>query len=180
VPAGEIERFVVEQIKGIGREPVVVAETVRQVRQQTEAGIERLEQERSALQRQLRDDHAKLQAAAAMTDHVERVSRLANVQECVRVAERRLTETWDEFLKLHAETLWQADFMSVRSLSKRGFQQLFVIVFIHVGSRRLFVTPSTANPDAAWVRQQGEAFLAQLPAEQRKKFWLFREFSGWT
>jgi putative transposase len=35
--------------------------------------------------------------------------------------------------------------MSVRSLSKRGFQQLFVIVFIHVGSRRLFVTPSPAN-----------------------------------
>jgi site-specific DNA recombinase len=109
VPAGEIERFVVDQIKGIGREPVVVAETVRQVRQQIEAGIERLEQERSALQRQLRDDHARLQAAAAMTDHVERVSRLANVQECVRVAERRLTEIDNELIAFRGELVEESE-----------------------------------------------------------------------
>jgi site-specific DNA recombinase len=113
VPAGEIERFVVEQIKGIGREPAVVAETVRQVRQQTEVGIERLEQERSALQRQLRDDHARLQAAAAMTDHVERVSRLANVQECVRVAERRLTEIDNELIALRGELVEEAEVAKV-------------------------------------------------------------------
>jgi site-specific DNA recombinase len=109
VPAGEIERFVVDQIKGIGREPAVVTETVRQVRQQTEAGIERLEQERSALQRQLRDDHAKLQAAAAMTDHVGRVSRLAEVQECVRAAERRLTEIDNELIALRGELVEEAE-----------------------------------------------------------------------
>jgi putative transposase len=87
-------------------------------------------------------------------------------------APKRGEGTWDGFLKLHAETLWQCDFLSVRSLTKRGIQQLFVIVFIHVGSRRLFVTPSTANPDAAWVQQQAEAFLAQLAAEQRGKIYL--------
>jgi site-specific DNA recombinase len=103
VPAGEIERFVVEQIKGIGRDPAVIAETVRQVRQQTEAGIERLEQERSALRRQLRDDHTRLQAAAAMTDHVERVSRLADVQQCLRAAERRLTEIDNELISFRGE-----------------------------------------------------------------------------
>lgn len=109
VPAGEIERFVVEQIKGIGRDPTVVAETVCQVRQQTEAGIERLQQERSALQRQLRDDNARLQAAAAMTDHVERVSRLANAQECVRAAERRLTEIDNELIALRGELVEEAE-----------------------------------------------------------------------
>jgi site-specific DNA recombinase len=109
VPAGEIERFVVEQIKGIGRDPTVVAETVCQVRQQTEAGIERLQQERSALQRQLRDDNARLQAAAAMTDHAERVSRLATVQECVRAAERRLTEIDNELIALRGELVEEAE-----------------------------------------------------------------------
>jgi site-specific DNA recombinase len=33
VPAGQIERFVVEQIQSIGRDPAVIAETTRQVRQ---------------------------------------------------------------------------------------------------------------------------------------------------
>lgn len=81
VPAGEIERFVVEQIKFIGRDPTVIAETVQQVRQQTEEGIGRLNNERAALQQQLRDDNARLQVAAAMTNDVERVSSLAETQQ---------------------------------------------------------------------------------------------------
>lgn len=92
IPAGEIERFVVEQIKRIGRDPAVIAETVRQVRRQTEEGIERLNHERAALQQQLRNDNARLQVAAAMTNDVERVSSLAETQERIRSAERRLTE----------------------------------------------------------------------------------------
>ncbi|MCO6458904.1 MAG: recombinase family protein [Pirellulaceae bacterium] len=81
VPAGEIERFVVEQIKCIGRDPAVLAETVRQVRGQTEEGIERLYHERTALQQQLRNDNTRLQVAAAMTNDVARVSSLAETQE---------------------------------------------------------------------------------------------------
>ncbi|MCI0333651.1 MAG: recombinase family protein, partial [Planctomycetes bacterium] len=103
VPAGEIERFVVEQIRGIGRDPVVIAETVRQVRRQTEEDIERLGQERAALQQQLRDHHAKMQVAAAMTNHVERVSSLADVQQCIRSAERRLTEIENELITLRGQ-----------------------------------------------------------------------------
>jgi site-specific DNA recombinase len=109
VPAGEIERFIVEQVKLIGRDPEVIAETVRQVHQQSEAGIGRLEQERSALQRQLRDDHARLQAAAAMTGQVERVSRLAEVQEGIRSAERRLTEIENDLISLQGKLVDDAD-----------------------------------------------------------------------
>lgn len=103
VPAGEIERFVVEQIRGIGRDPLVIAETVRQVRRQTEVDIERLSQERVALQQQLRDHHAKMQVAAAMTNHVERVSNLADVQQSIRSAERRLTEIENELITLRGQ-----------------------------------------------------------------------------
>lgn len=109
VPAGEIERFVVDEIKGIGRDPAVIAETVRQVREQTEAGIKRLNHERVAVQRQLRDDHARLQAAAAMTETKERVSHLADVQECVRVAERRLTEIDNELISLQEKLVEEGE-----------------------------------------------------------------------
>jgi site-specific DNA recombinase len=109
VPAGEIERFVVEQIKGVGRDPAVIAETAAQVRRQAETEIERLNQERTALQQQLRDDHAKLQVAAAMTDHVERVSNLADIQQCIRSAERRLTEIDNELISLQDELVGEEE-----------------------------------------------------------------------
>jgi putative transposase len=43
-----------------------------------------------------------------------------------------------------------------------------VLAFIHIGSRRLWLSSSTRKPDAAWVTQQAERFhqhakLADLP-----------------
>jgi putative transposase len=62
--------------------------------------------------------------------------------------------TWDEFVKRHASTLWACDFLSVRSATLAGFVDLFVLFFIHVGTRRVIVSAVTANPDSAWVTQQ--------------------------
>src|SRR5205085_841202 len=92
VPANEIEKFVVEQIKGIGRDPTIVAETVAALRKQSERTIERLNQERLTLQRQLRDDGSRLQVALKAPKHLERVSGLAEIQDRVRMAENRLVE----------------------------------------------------------------------------------------
>jgi len=76
---------------------------VRQVREQTEANIKQLDHERVGLQRQLRDDHSRLHAAAALSDHLKRVTRLADSQEHVRVAERRLTEIDNELVALRGK-----------------------------------------------------------------------------
>jgi putative transposase len=66
--------------------------------------------------------------------------------------------TWDEFIKRHAKTLWQCDFFSKRIISKSGFRDVFVLVFLHVESRKVFITPATYKPDQAWMIQQAEAF----------------------
>lgn len=66
----------------------------------------------------------------------------------------RLEGTWDEFLKRHAKTLYQCDFFSVRSWTMQGVVDLYLLVFIHVESRRVWVSPPTAHPDSAWVSQQ--------------------------
>ncbi len=52
--------------------------------------------------------------------------------------------TWDEFLKIHAVTFWQCDFFSKRVLTPKGFKELFVVVFLHVQTRRVFLTRATA------------------------------------
>jgi len=70
---------------------------------------------------------------------------------------RRGLGTWDEFLKIHAATLWQCDFFSKRVMTPKGFRELFVVVFLHVGTRRVFLTPATLHLNEAWISEQAEA-----------------------
>lgn len=79
---------------------------------------------------------------------------------------RRGVGTWDEFLKIHAATLWQCDFLSVRTLAKSGFRDLFLLVFLHVDSRRVFLSPATAHPNEAWVCDQPQAFVKHAKQTQ--------------
>jgi len=67
--------------------------------------------------------------------------------------------TWDEFLKIHADTLWQCDFVSKPMWTMKGLVDLYFIVFLHLGTRRCWITPCTAHPDSAWVSQQAKNFL---------------------
>lgn len=67
--------------------------------------------------------------------------------------------TWDDFLRRHMDTLWQSDFLSVKALTKAGFVDLYLLAFIHLGTRRAWISPCTAHPDSAWVTQQGRNLL---------------------
>lgn len=67
---------------------------------------------------------------------------------------RRGPGTWSDFLRRHAATLWASDSFSVRTLTQNGFVDLYVLFFIHVGTRRVYLPGVTAHPDAAWVAQQ--------------------------
>jgi len=55
--------------------------------------------------------------------------------------------TWDEFLKIHFQTLSQCDFFSKKVLTPKGLRDLFVLVFLHVETRRVFITPATYHPE---------------------------------
>jgi putative transposase len=67
--------------------------------------------------------------------------------------------TWDEFIKIHVATLWQCDFFTKRIVTPKGLRDAFVLVFLHVQTRRVFVTPATLHPNEAWVKEQAAAFL---------------------
>ncbi|MBA4192283.1 MAG: integrase, partial [Planctomycetaceae bacterium] len=62
--------------------------------------------------------------------------------------------TWDEFVRRHASTLWACDFLSVKTATLTGFVDLYLLFFIHVGSRRAFVAGITPNPTGEWTAQQ--------------------------
>lgn len=62
-------------------------------------------------------------------------------------------------MRIHAATLWQYDFVSKRMWTIRGFVDLYFLVYLHLGSRRCWISPCTARPDSAWVSQQARNFL---------------------
>ncbi len=72
--------------------------------------------------------------------------------------------TWEEFLKAHAETLWQCDFFSKRVLTRTGFKQAFVMVFINVATRRVIVSPGTFKLGDGWIVRQTAAFFEKAHA----------------
>jgi len=83
--------------------------------------------------------------------------------------------TWDEFLKIHAKTLWACDFFSKRAITPRGFVDLYVLVFIHLDTREIIVTTSTAKPNSRWVAQQARDFLTQVANRDDRPEYLLRD-----
>lgn len=83
--------------------------------------------------------------------------------------------TWDEFLTRHAATLVQCDFLNKRIWTAKGLRDVFVLVFLHVGTRRVFVTPTTTNPTEAWVREQTLTYLQHAKAEKLQVRLLFHD-----
>jgi putative transposase len=76
--------------------------------------------------------------------------------------------TWDDFLKRHAETLWQCDFFSKRVITRLGLPQMFAMVFLNVATRKAWVSPATRNPTEEWVKERlGRSWLMQTRRRSR-------------
>ena len=62
--------------------------------------------------------------------------------------------------------MWQCDFFSKKVVSKDGLRDIFVLVYLHVKTRRVFITESTYKPDEAWMIEQAKAFIEHTETEQ--------------
>ncbi len=102
VPAEEIERLVVDQIRAIGQDPAMVTRTIRETRAHVEKEISRLEGERAALERDLKrkSEQVRRLALAAAEDNA---SRLGKLNEQIRRGEQRLTEIREQVIALSRE-----------------------------------------------------------------------------
>lgn len=88
---------------------------------------------------------------------------------------KRGESTWDEFIHIHAQTLWQCHFFSKRIWTPKGLRDYFVLVFLHVASRRVFISPATAHPNAAWVVNQADRFCEHLRLTGERADLLFHD-----
>ena len=67
--------------------------------------------------------------------------------------------TWAQFLKAHAQSLWQCDFFTKHIVTAEGVRQCFVLAFLHVNSRRVWLSPCTFRPNTPWMMEQARDFL---------------------
>lgn len=84
-------------------------------------------------------------------------------------------DTWHKFIKRHAETLWQCDFACKKKWTVKGLVDVYFLVFIHIGTRQIWISPCTENPTGDWTTQQGRNFQMHLDDNELKCEILMRD-----
>jgi putative transposase len=71
-------------------------------------------------------------------------------------ASRRLSETWREFLRTQASGIVACDFFTVDTVL---FRRLYVLVFIELATRQVYLAGITTNPTGEWATQQARNII---------------------
>jgi transposase len=74
-------------------------------------------------------------------------------------APRRTGPSWRTFLRAQAKGIVATDFFTVDTLA---FKRLYVLFFIELGRRRVWITGVTERPNCSWVTQQARNVTADL------------------
>ena len=71
-----------------------------------------------------------------------------------RRAPKGVTTPWRTFVSMHVNTMVACDFFCKKVWTPMGKRVAYGLMFIHLGSRKVFVSPSTYHPTEDWVKQQ--------------------------
>ncbi len=87
-------------------------------------------------------------------------------------APRRKGPTWRQFLRAQAKGIVATDFFTVDTLM---LKRLYVLFFIELGRRRLWVTGVTQHPNRPWVTQQARNVTGDLKGQGIEVKFLLRD-----
>ena len=122
VPAGQIEQFVVEQIKRIGQDPAVLRSTLRQMTSQHQKAESDLSTQQKQVERELARHGAALRKVIGEPGLDP--AKLAILNEQIRMAEQRSTELREEKVRLEAERVDEAAVTAALSAFDPAWEQL--------------------------------------------------------
>jgi site-specific DNA recombinase len=116
VPAAELEKFVVDQIRCIGKDSALLAETVRQTHAQGQRQVAELESEKNRLEQECIRLDAKLQRLASTAGETDAADEMAELQERIQADERRATQLREEIIRLSRQNIDERELASALSL----------------------------------------------------------------
>jgi site-specific DNA recombinase len=120
LPAAEIERFVVERIRCIGKDHKLIAETIEQTQAQHDKQFEKLGRERRILELELKRYHNQLHHIIGSGDSSDSsnsptTNRLADLQEQINNTEQKLTNIREETIRLNQQTVGEQELTTALS-----------------------------------------------------------------
>lgn len=59
--------------------------------------------------------------------------------------------SWMEFIRVHLATIWATDFFTVEVWTKRGLVTYYVLFFIHLQTRQVFIPGMAPSPTGEWI-----------------------------
>jgi len=125
LPAGEIERAVVDQIRCIGGDPELLRETLAEAQQHVRSRLERLAVERAGVERGLARAHAEIRRLAGAGGPAAAVAdRIADLNDQARKSDRRLAEIAAEASELERELVGEADVTAAFTDFENAWQAL--------------------------------------------------------
>ena len=71
-----------------------------------------------------------------------------------RHAPKGVLTPWRKFIAIHMNVMVATDFFCKTIWTPLGKKTAYVLAFIHLGSRKVFLSPSTYNPTGEWMQQQ--------------------------
>jgi len=71
-----------------------------------------------------------------------------------RQAPKGVMTPWRKFIAVHMNVMVACDFFCKTVWTPLGRHMAYNLAFIHLGSRKVFVSPATVHPDDEWMRQQ--------------------------
>jgi putative transposase len=67
--------------------------------------------------------------------------------------ERKKTTTWREFIRSHMDVLWATDFFSTEVWTLGGLVTFYVLFFIKLDTREVYIVGVTSHPNEQWMKQ---------------------------
>lgn len=95
----------------------------------------------------------------AGANSVKRILNEAGIHPSPERHRKKPALPWSTFIRAHMETMVACDFFTKTVFTLRGPRTAYVLIFIHLGSRRVHCSAPTYAPDSAWVTQQARNTL---------------------
>jgi putative transposase len=93
-------------------------------------------------------------------------------EDGIEPAPKRMQTSWAEFLRRQAASILECDFLTVDTLFLKRF---YVLFFVELATRRVWLAGITTNPDGRWVTQQARNLLMTLDDEDVRPRFLVRD-----